>query len=71
MNTNFSTEMNGFRELTAGELGSVAGGNPIVIGAVLGFLADKVLDKTLGNMSIADLIESKTGTLKGVQKPPR
>jgi len=59
---------NDIRELSFDETDRVSGGNPIVIGAVLGFLGGKVLEKAFGDMSLADFVEKKAGEKKGKEK---
>ena len=66
MTTN--TQMSEVRELTMDEADRVSGGNPIVIGFVAGWLGNKVLDKVLGNISIADMLEKLADEKKGKQK---
>lgn len=68
MNTKDITEMNGIRELTAGELDNVAGGNPAIVAFVAGYLATKLLDDVAPEFKVVDKIKTMITDEKPTQK---
>lgn len=68
MNAKSTIEMTDIRELTADDLDNVSGGNPAVIGFVVGYLATKLLDDVAPEFKVVDKIKTLIENQKTTQK---
>ena len=68
MNVKSITEMTDIRELTMDDLDNVSGGNPAVIGFVVGYFATKLLDDVSPEFKVVDKIKTLIENQKTTQK---
>ena len=66
MNTN--TGLNDIRELTMDETDRASGGNAVIVGIVVGYLGEAILDRVSGKGAVLELLENAAAGKKGKQK---